>query len=180
MKSFTVISVIVLIILTSLSGCEKSYVVSKSQDILFQFEYINHAWGYAHSGFLIDVNGNILLYDLPEKWNFPTDDQILTQKEVIENIGICQIAGIKILPDELRKYTNYIDNIAASKVTSPKNVAADAGTIAFYCYQYSESSLTYKRTVIKTEGDFLSENLNFYSKKIVEWMNNIKSLTPVN
>jgi hypothetical protein len=180
MKSFTIANLIVLIILSSLSGCEKSYVVSKSQDILFQFEYINHAWGYSHTGFLIDVNGNILTYNLPEKWNFPAEDQTLTRKEVLENIGRCQIAEIKIPPEELRKYTNYIDNISASKVTSPKNVAADAGLIAFYCYQYSESSLTYKRTVIRTDGDFVSENLNFYSKKIVEWMNNIKSRIPVN
>ena len=180
MISFTVRSAIVLIILSSLSGCEKTYVLSKSQDILFQFEYINHAWGYAHSGFLIDVNGNILTYNLPEKWNSPADDQILTQSQIIENIGLCKIFDMKILPEELRKYTNYIDNIAASKVTSPKNAAADAGTYAFYCYQYSESSLTYQRTVIKTEGDFESENLNFYSKKVVDWMNNIKSSIPVN
>lgn len=180
MKSFIVVNAIVLIILSSLGGCEKGYVVSKSQDILFQYEYTNHAWGYAHSGFLIDVNGNILTYGLPEKWIFPTDDQTLTQKEVIENIGVCQIADFKIPPEELRKYTNYIDNIAASKVTSPKNVSADAGTTGYYCYQYSENSLTYKRTVIRIEGDFVCENLNFYSKKIVEWMSNIKNRIPLN
>jgi len=61
-------------------------------------------------------------------------------------------------------------------VTSPKyNAASDAGTLSYYCYQYSESSSTYKRTIIRTEGDSECENLNFFTKKIVDWMNDIRS-----
>ena len=91
------------------------------------------------------------------------------------NIASSKISGRKIPPEELQKYVNYIDNIAASKVTSPKNVAADAGTISYYCYQYSENTSTYKRTIIKTEGDLECENLNFYSKKVVAWLNDIRN-----
>jgi hypothetical protein len=165
----------VIILASALSSCEKANVISKSQDILFQFEFINYAWGYTHLGIFIDVNGNILTYDLPEKWNFPGDDQTLTQKEVLDNIAACKISQKKITTAELQKYINYIDNIAASKVTLPKNVAADAGTLSYYCYQYSENSSTYKRTIIKTEGDFECENLNFYSKRVVVWINEIRN-----
>lgn len=161
-----------------LSGCEKPYVVSKSQDILFQMEYINHAWGYAHNGFFIDANGNILTYNLPEKWNFPADDQTITRIAMTENMDICKIADTRIQSEELHKYTNYIDNIAASKITSPKNVAADAGSLSYYCFQYSESTMSYKRILIRTEGDFISENLNFYSRRVVDWMNSIKPAIP--
>jgi len=175
MKPLLVKLLSIIILLLALSGCEKTYVVSKSQDILFQFEYINNAWGHAHGGIFVDVNGNILTYNLPEKWNFPKNDQTLTKKEVLENIATCKISGRKIPAGELRKYINYIDNIAASKVTSPKNVAADAGTLSYYCYQYSENSSTYKRTIIKTEGDSQCENLNFYSKKVVVWLTDLRN-----
>jgi len=176
MKSLTIKLLSIIILSLTLSGCEKTHVVSKSQDILYQVEYINYAWVYSHRGLYIDINGNILTYNLPEKWNFPKEDQLLTRKEVLENIAACKISGKKIPGEELQKYIKYIDNIAASKVTSPKyNAASDAGTLSYYCYQYSESSSTYKRTIIRTEGDSECENLNFFTKKIVDWMNDIRS-----
>jgi len=122
----------------------------------------------------VDVNGNILTYNLPEKWNFPQNDQTLTRKEVLENVASSRITGRKIPAEELQKYINYIDNIAASKVTLPKKASTDVGTFFFYCYQYSENSSTYKRTIIKTKGDIRCENLNFYSKKVVAWLNEIR------
>ena len=54
-----------------------------------------------------------------------------------------------------------------------KNVAADAGSTKYICYQYSENSGMYKGTLIKMEGDFTCENLNFYSKRVAEWMKSI-------
>jgi len=56
-----------------------------------------------------------------------------------------------------------------------KNVAADAGTGEFVCYLFTESTRSYKRYLIKMEGDFTCENLNFYSKKVVSWMKDINS-----
>lgn len=83
--------------------------------------------------------------------------------------------GKKIPAEELQKYTNFINNIASSQVTAEKNVAADAGSAEYICYQYSESTNTYKGSVIKKEGDFTCENLNFHSKKVTAWMKEINS-----
>ena len=83
------------------------------------------------------------------------------------------MSGKKIPPEELQKFTAYIKNIASSEVTASKNVAADAGTAEYLCYQYSGTTNTYKGYLIRTEGDFTRENLNFYSKKLVIWMKDI-------
>src|SRR5659263_152765 len=104
MKPLSVKLLSIIALFLALSGCEKTYIVSKSQDILFQFEYTNNALGYAHWGIFIDVSGNILTYNLPEKWNFPKDDQTLTKKEVLENIAAGKISGMKIPAQELQKY----------------------------------------------------------------------------
>lgn len=104
-----------------MSGCQKTYIVSKSQDVLFQFEYINNTSVYSHWGIFVDANGNILIYNLPEKWNFPKDDQILTQKELLQNVAACKKTDRKIPAEELQKYINCIDNIAASKVSMQKS-----------------------------------------------------------
>jgi hypothetical protein len=164
----------VLILLISLNGCLKTYVVSKSQDILFQYEFISTSGTYTHWGIFVDVRGNILTYNQPEKWNFPKEDQTITQKEILENMAMSKFTGKKIPADELQKQINCIDNIAASKVSSPKKNNSESGTSSYYCYQFSENSLTYKRTVIKTEGNLKCENLNFFTKKVVTWMNDIR------
>jgi hypothetical protein len=168
---------IILITLTVLfiTGCKKNYVISDKQAILFQLEYVNYSWGYQHNGFIINNEGNVLTYSNPEEWNFPDNDFNISENQVAENIGSCIQSGKKIPKEELQKYTNYIKNIASSKVTALKNEAADAGSLEFICYQFSESTGTYKGYLIKMEGDFTCENLNFYSKKVAAWMRDINN-----
>ncbi len=156
--------------LLAISSCRKNYEINDSQILLFQYDYVNYTWGYQHMGFLIDDEGTILTYYNPEEWNFPDIDLVLSEKEANENIERCTPAGKKIEEQELQKFINYIRFIASSKVTAVKHVAADAGTTEFICYQFSEDTGTYKGYLVKMEGDFACENLNFYSKKVVAWL----------
>ena len=165
--------ILITILVLFITGCKKNFVISDKQAMLFQLEYVNYAWGYQHTGYIIDNEGNVLTYNNPEDWNFPDSDFVLNENQVTVNINKCIQASKKIPKEDLQKYTNYINNIASSKVSALKNVAADAGTLEFICYQFSESSHTYKGSLIKMEGDFTCENLNFYSKKVVAWMKDI-------
>jgi len=158
-----------------LTGCKKSFTVSEETEVLFQYDYINYAWGYQHNGFFIDNKGNILVYNNPEEWNFADDDLRQSKKQITENLASCVQSEIRIPEEELKKYINYIKNIASSKVTAVKSVAADAGASKYICYQYSEITEYYKGSLIKMEGDFTCENLNFFSKKVVLWMKDINN-----
>jgi hypothetical protein len=163
-----------------ISGCKKNTAINEKQAILFQVDYVNYAWGYQHNGIIIDNEGNILSYKNPQSWNFTDNELNITEAQVLENVAFCLNSGKKISSDELNKYAGYIKNISSSKVTAPKNVAADAGSLVYTCYKYSEKSGTYKGFIIKTEGDFTSENLNFYSKKVTAWLKNIYDSTEKN
>jgi hypothetical protein len=179
MRSLLIKLLSIIILLLTLSSCQKIYNVSKSQDVLFQFEYIDSVGLFSHWGIFVDVNGNILTYNQPEKWNFPGNDQILTQKDLLENVAQCKGTTKKIPAEELQKYINCIDNMAASKVSLQKKARTGFGTSSYYCYQFSENSSTYKRTIIKSKGEFRCENLNFYSKKVVAWMNEIRKVISI-
>ena len=163
-----------------LTGCKKNMVINDRQAVIFEFEYVNYAWNYQHYGFLIDSEGNVLTYNNPETWNFPDRELRISEDQVAENLSMCTHSGIRIPKSELQKYSNYIKNIALTKVSALKNVAADAGSYEYFCYQYSETSLTYKGYLIKMEGDFTCENLNFYSKKVAAWMKEINNSLPEN
>ncbi len=162
-----------LFLLASIPGCKKNYIINDEQALYFQFDYVNHAWGYQHSGFIIDNEGSVLTYNNPENWNFPDKDLILSEKDVEENLSKCTPGPVAVTNDELKKYTGYIRHIASSKVTALKNIGADAGTAQFICWQYSPHIGEYKGYLIKMEGDYTCENLNFYSKRVVSWMKDI-------
>ncbi len=158
-----------------LTGCKKSFTVSEDTVVLFQYDYINYAWGYQHKGFFIDNKGNVLLYNNPEEWNFADDDLTQSEKQITENLSSCVQSEIKISEEELQRYTNYIKNISSSKITAIKNVAADAGISKYICYQYSDDTEYYKGSLIKMEGNFTCENLNFFSKKVALWIKDINN-----
>jgi hypothetical protein len=171
---------IILLILfaATTAGCKKNLTISNRQAILFEFEYVNYAWDYQHYGFLIDNEGNVLTFNNPESWNYPDRELRISENQVAENLSVCTHSGLTIPKSELQKYSIHIKNIASSKVTALKNAADDAGSAEYICYQYSESSGMYKGTIIKMEGDFTCENLNFYSRKVAEWMKSINNSIP--
>jgi hypothetical protein len=173
MKTFSSTMILFIFAACLFTGCKKNNAISEKQEILFQFDYINYAWGYRHNGFYVDSEGKILTYDNPQEWNFPDDDFTLTESQLHKNLENCLYSGKKIPASELRKYADYIKNISSSKVSALKNVAADAGSIQYICYQFSGVPPAYKGCLIKMEGDFTCENLNFYSKRVSAWLKNI-------
>jgi hypothetical protein len=177
MRRFQVIIISFLLSAFFISGCKKNNVINDKQVILFQIDYLNYAWGYQHSGFIIDNHGDIFTYMNPENWNFPDKDFSLTGNQVMENLQRCLYSGKKIPQEELIKYAGYIKNLSSSKVTALKNVAADAGSLEYICYQFSEKTGGYKGYLIKMEGDFTCQNLNFYSKRVAMWLKNINDTT---
>jgi hypothetical protein len=173
MKTLCLKTFFILITILLIPGCKKNIVINEKQAILFQVDYVNYAWGYQHTGFIIDNVGNILTYNNPQSWEFPDKDLNLSESQVHSNLEKCVKTGKKVSLQELKKNAGYIKNISSSKVTAMKNVAADAGSLEYFCYQFSENSRNYKGTIIKMEGDFTCENLNFFSKKVAAWLKKI-------
>lgn len=176
---FIVILSFLVVTQLSFEGCQKGFVLSEDQKILFQYSYVNNTPGIKNQGYIIDNEGNLLIYNQPEKWNFPDKNSALAQAQVAENLTYCTATGIKVPQSELQRYIRYIINIASSKVTARKSVASGAGTFNYYCFSYSEENSTYRQVTIKTQGDFECENLNFFSKKVVEWMNQMMQDLPL-
>lgn len=170
---------LILILVVPMTGCKKNIALSDRQTILFEYEYINYTMSYQHYGFIIDYEGNVLTYRNPENWNYPDRENRISETQIAENLTKCTHSGLTVPKSELLGYSSHIKNIASSKVTALRNVADNEGSTQFICYQFSDGSGMYKRTIIKMEGDFTCENLNFFSRKAAEWMKKINSSLPV-
>jgi hypothetical protein len=166
-----IFSITVMVLL--LASCKKEQILSGNQKILFQVDYINDAWGHEHSGYFIDINGNVFTYKNPAEWNNYDNNYIVSEDRLNQNLSRCQVSDIKIPDQDLLKYSSYIKNLASSKVSARRNMANDAGKTEFICYQFSESTKTYHGSLIKLEGDYVSENLNFYTRRVTSWLRNI-------
>lgn len=171
--------IIITVLVFLYAGCKKNG-ISNGQEIYFQLDYLNYAWGYQHNGYIIDGEGNVLTYENPANWNFPDDNSLLTSRQISDNLSKCHSTGMKVSPEELKKYSSYIKNIASSKVSAIRNVANDSGSTQFLCFQASGTESTYKAHLVKMDGDFTCENLNFFSKKVVTWMKDIHEKLPRN
>ena len=59
------------------ASCETEQIEESPVEGYFQFEYINYAWGYNHSGFTVTPAGEILSFDKTTPWAFADNGVIL-------------------------------------------------------------------------------------------------------
>jgi hypothetical protein len=178
MKTITQKLPLIILLALIMTGCRKNHVISERQMILFQLDHVNYTISYQHNGFFIDNDGNVLTYDNPEKWNYPDRELRISAGQIAENLALCTHSGIKIPKEDLLKYSGHIKNIVATKVTAMKNASDNAGSTEYICYQFSDNTQMYKGAILRTEGNFTCENLNFFSKRVAGWMKTISSRIP--
>ena len=165
-----------ILLLLLLSGCQKSMVNNQSQHILFQYEYLDDLNG-VHQGFYIDDEGAVFVYNNPDEWNFHLDDYnfSISEEQIAENLSKCVKSELYIETDKLAKFSGHITKIISSKITATKKGNRETGKTVFICYDYSESTEMYKGGLIKMEGSYSCENLNFFSKRISAWLKEVNN-----
>ena len=157
--------------LLSSTGCKDNNTLSGSQKILFQYSFTCAPGTQRNEGVIIDSQGNVLLFSNPSGWNVPDRNAMLSNNQVEENLAQCRFSGMKIPVSELTRFSGYINNIFSSKVSAGKKVSQGRGTYGYYCYYFSAADSTYRQVIIRMHGDTDCENLNFYSRKVVDWIN---------
>lgn len=181
MKSISaILNLIIICCIISLCGCKKNFISADKQEILFQVEILDGDQGKGLQGFFIDINGQVYTYSNPEGWNYPDTDFVISQEKMDENLSKCVYTDLRIKPEEVGRYSLYIDNIASSKVTAAKHSKEKKGTTRFICFRQVEENQNYRGFIIRSEGEISSENLNFYSKKIVTWLREVHQQLPGN
>jgi len=146
-----------------------------NQVVLFQAEYINNAWTYQHSGWLIDSLGNVRYYNLPKKWNFVDSAGYISATNMSENVQQIDSIRCKIDKDTLCNYFNKLNKAAVGTLTESKSKMFDAGSTRFYGYVFDKNVGLYKQILIKQIGDLYIENKSVEAKQIYEWMERINT-----
>lgn len=161
----------------SLSGCEDLFNTESElpeQELYFQYEYINHAWGYHHSGWLLDSSGNVYCYSLPENWNFPDSLGYITLEEQKFNISQADSVCLLIDKNDLANKIEEIENASNGALSDARSVMADAGSWSYYAFIYEEEASRYLRVLLKQKGDWEIDNTSQAAEDLFDWMDSIQ------
>ena len=154
-----------------LASCEKDdYQGPDDQPVYFEYNYINHAWGFQHHGWLIDGDGFVRYFESPESYRFADSTGYLTLEDLEYNLGQTDSIIQQVDSEELDEYINYISGAAGGELTKSVNIAADAGASVLSCYRYDEEMNSYRQVFLAQSGDWEQSNLSSEAGKLVTWL----------
>lgn len=118
--------------------------------------YINMAWTYQSSGYIIDSAGNVRTYNLSKtstQWNFPDSTGYISKLKLDENISRCKLIATKIDNDTLEYYSTKIEQASRGNTSEPSMTMADFGEKMYLAYIYDSQKKRYKAITLKIWGD---------------------------
>ena len=173
--------ILIIALLVIAVGCKKEFKTSRlKQEIFFEATFMNYAWVYQHSGFMVDSAGRVRGYNLPKDWNFVDSDGFITSAAMKGNINKLNQTSVTINEDTLLIYYNKLTIAAQGEITKPKNVMADAGTASYWGYIFDSETERYQRVLLNQFGDVSIENKSTEAKEIYNWLIRINTQVKTN
>lgn len=161
-------------IILLLTGCD--HVPSENpryairQKVLFQFEYVNHAWGRQHNGWLIDSSGELHCYNLPDNWTFPDSTGTISAADMEQNLRNTDSVCYQVDAEELKAKFTLLPLAAKGPVSDPVYEMADAGGTVFVGYILNSSTNRYERILLQQLGDVRIDNQSQQAQELYEWL----------
>lgn len=148
--------------------CEPKF--THQPPVLFQYEYVNYAWGFRHHGFLIDPDGQLRGFRQPAKWISADSTGMLTRADLEYNLSQCDTVCGKVEKGELDRQFRKIEEIRHGYLTDPEMVMADAGTGVFSAWYWNEKIEMYEQVFLVSNGDVYRVNTHPDVKALIEWL----------
>ena len=142
------------------------------QAILFEVEYVNHAWGYQCSGWYIDEAGQRYSYSYEhsdDPWQ-PQDHEAITEQELLEKYSHdAKLLGI-VDSIEFATAKGLILTSAVGSMSDTSSRCADFGTVRYLTYVRDDSTLTYRPVLLYQHGDMALRNLSTQARTLFDWL----------
>ncbi len=160
----------ILLLLLLLAGCEE--ITDNHPKVIFQYHYINYAWGYQNSGFLIDTAGNIRSFSMPSDWNYPDSEGYISAADMDDNLAQLGEKQCTVNMYDMNFFASKLQKAQDGKISEPEHRMCDAGGHSYGGYIFEPARNRYKYVLIKLTGDFYKENQAREADDIYEWLNN--------
>lgn len=160
-------------------SCKESNVNDQPQNssssIIFEVEYLNHAWGISYHGIMIDNEGKEYSYN-PAKDTIPYlyhADGLYTEQELQAKYGHVK-TYIKTIPSDTLNWSHSLANqVTTTDYSDTINVAVDGGISTYSFYIFRPEINKYQQIVLKLEGDYEFYNKSQSAVTLAAWLKNI-------
>jgi hypothetical protein len=168
--------VAILFLLVLFAGCEEF--PDHQPRAVFISHHINYAWGYQDSGFVIDAEGNVRSFNMPESWNYHDSQGYISVADMEQNLAQLEEPHCKVSKYDLLFYGTKLEKALKGKITEPEHQMCDAGSTTVAGYIYESATNRYRYVFLRQTGDFYRENTSREAGDIYEWMQDPCSGSP--
>jgi len=160
----------VLMLAIIVAGCEPEYDAPEEQPVFFEYHYENFAWGHQENGWLIDKDGVVRSYTLPENFRVPDSTAYMSADDLLFNLSQTDSTLHIINRTELDRYIRLIPGAAEGEVGETRHLAYDAGTSVLSCYLFDPDTGRYKYVFLARSGDYEQFNKAPEAEALVNWL----------
>ncbi|WP_025764229.1 hypothetical protein [Dyadobacter tibetensis] len=148
--------------------------VTPKQELYFEVNYSNNAWGNQFKGFLINNRGQVLQYDLPAQWNKANVGVGLTAEQVKENLEIATLVDEKVDSSLFERQVQAIALLGAPSFSKRVSGGADRGTVLYYAYKFDTEKGNYTPILLAEAGDWEKHRLDPEAQNLLVWLQEIE------
>lgn len=163
----------ILILLTTLFfvSCDDKLREGSQVDCYFQYEYVNYAWGFNHSGFTITPAGEVFSFDKSTPWVFADNDK-LTLTALTKNIEASMKIDTLINKTDIELYQQLAHYAMFGKLSEPVSRGADMGEriCKIIIPDVVIPQNGYSEVILTENGDFDRFNLSPEAVLIATWL----------
>jgi hypothetical protein len=142
----------------------------EDQPVLFQYEYINYAWGYRHHGFMIGADGTIHGFRQPAAWKEYDSAGMISRDDLEFNLGQCDTLFGNVDQDSLCDYFDQVKDIRTGEIKDLGIYMADAGTGVLSAWYPTLSDSIYERVFLISNGDSNLKNTHEKAGDLINWL----------
>jgi len=145
------------------------------QKILFEYTYINFAWGFQCYGYYVDSGGNVWKYRYGEDdgiWQ-PEDPNNLSESQLLGKYSHNPVLAATVDRETVHQMAALIPAAAAGELTDRRNEANDMGSIVYLAYTFDPSSRLYHPVRLLIGGDWYAKNDAPEADSLLKWFRTI-------
>ncbi len=150
--------------------------IDPEQEVFFEVNYTNYAWGYHNYGFYIDKEGNCYSYKNinNDHWK-PVYQDKFTLEELYQKYQDKEQFA-QVTEKGLKDHINLIKGASEGEIADDGPDGADAGLVTYIAYRYDPLSKYYLMTVLKIKGDDNKMNKSPEALQLVVWLDSLNDM----
>jgi hypothetical protein len=171
---FKTILILLLTIPLFQASCKRESLEISLVDAYFQYEYVNYAWGFNHSGYTITPGGEVFAFSTSTPWVF-AENGVISFESLYKNLNASVKADTLLSKVELDLYKKLAASAKSGKLSDPVSRGADMGAILCKIIVPEENDpLNFREIILTQTGDFEMHNLAPEAATIAAWLIRLK------